>query len=79
MNNDSERSAIEQAIIGPRGADAPLLVGWVLVAEFADLDGRRILARFGSETLTDWQRDGYLHNALFGPWNAEDDDEDGGE
>ena len=57
-----------------------VLTGFVLVAEWADLEGRRWLTRLHGNghgaLLPDWQVHGYLHNALHTPWNeAEDEDE----
>lgn len=59
-----------------------VLVGWVMVAEWMDLEGRRWLTRLDAnadgENLPEWQRNGYLHNALNTPWpelEVEEDEE----
>lgn len=51
-----------------------VLVGWVAVAEFMDMDGHRWLAvRSGSSsdsdhTTTSWQRRGYMYEVLEANW-----------
>lgn len=61
------------------------LMGWVLVAEWMAPTGNRWLAQFNGtstgETCPAWQRQGYLHNALFEGFEEfeailDDDDED---
>lgn len=55
------------------------LVGWVIIAEFAEEDGARSLRRLDSnasgEGLSEWTRAGYLHDALFSNgWDQEDNE-----
>jgi hypothetical protein len=52
--------------------DGAVLMGWVTIAEWMAPDGKRWLsiidgAADPSEGLAAWQRQGYLHNALFDP------------
>jgi hypothetical protein len=56
--------------------DGAFLVGWVLVAEFADPDGSRWFVRRrgtdgGERDLMPWTEKGYLHEAL-DSWRAGD-------
>lgn len=56
--------------------DRSVLVGWIVVAEWVGPDGSRTLTRMsgtpGSSVPPEWQTRGYLHEALFGKWNAND-------
>lgn len=62
-----------------------VLVGWIVIAEYSDLDGKRWLGvRSGTAPDTDhlttsWQRRGYLDEALNSQWtdhpNYDMDDE----
>jgi len=45
--------------------EGSLLAGWVLVAEWMDREGDRWLSRISHPGCTKWQREGYLHDALF--------------
>lgn len=67
------------------GDHPAILIGWITIAEYSDLDGRRWLAvRSGTAPDTDhlttsWQRRGYLDEALNSTWtdhpNYDVDDE----
>jgi hypothetical protein len=56
--------------------DRSVLVGWIVVAEWVGPDGVRTLTRMsgtpGGAVPPEWQTRGYLHEALFGKWNAND-------
>ena len=49
--------------------DAAVLTGFVILCEWMDDKGRRWLSRAAGngsgESLSEWQVDGYLHNALY--------------
>lgn len=45
--------------------DGDILVGWVVVAEWANFDGSKRLCKIGSSDSRTWVLDGYLHHALF--------------
>lgn len=60
--------------------DGAMLLGFVVVAEWMAPDGHRWLSRVDAganadEGLTEWQREGYLHNALNSPSWIDDRDE----
>ncbi|HEX2292910.1 MAG TPA: hypothetical protein VHH55_06315 [Gaiellaceae bacterium] len=65
QSSQGENSRLESAV----------LVGWVVVAEWVAPDGTRSLTRMsgtpGGSVPPEWQTRGYLHEALFGKWNAE--------
>jgi hypothetical protein len=73
------RDAIDEAIranvagVTDRGA---VVTGWAMVVELMDEDGRRWLARAHAETTPPWAACGMWHEALYGAWPHEDDDED---
>lgn len=82
---DEIANALAAIIPGERPA---ILIGWVTVAEYTDLDGRRsLIVRSGSAADTDhlttsWQRRGYLDEALSSGWDEptfeiHDDDDTG--
>lgn len=63
--------------------DGKVIVGWVVVCEWLDGDGKRWLSlnsgNADGEELPNWTRDGYLHEGLYGKWDhepEEDDDDD---
>lgn len=62
----------------PEGA---VLLGWLTVAEWMAPDGKRWLSLIDGDARGEgcpaWQRQGYLHNALFDPDGFIPDDEDG--
>jgi len=55
-----------------------LLLGFVAVVEWVDLEGQRWLTRTdgnaSGDPITAWQREGYLHNALNTDWTEETDE-----
>lgn len=66
---------IAEALGGVNPSETPsVLVGWVAVAEFMDMDGNRWLAvRSGSASdsehaTTSWQRRGYMYEVLEANW-----------
>lgn len=67
--------AIESSQHGNDRLEESVLVGWVVVAEWAGVDGTRTLTRMsgtpGGVIPPEWQTRGYLHEALFGKWNAD--------
>ncbi len=89
--NDAEtvRASIHETLQATtvRDRDLPegaMLLGWVAVAEWMAPDGKRWLSvvdgNASGEGCPAWQRQGYLHNALFDPEgfisDGEDDDGD---
>ncbi|MEQ8834291.1 MAG: hypothetical protein RIB67_07575 [Miltoncostaeaceae bacterium] len=74
------RRAAHEAIEGLLAECSPtaggILTGWVLVAETVDEAGERWLHRLdGPDTITEWAREGMLHNALnSGSWGPDDED-----
>lgn len=85
--HDLDEIATSLASLTP-GDQPAILIGWVCIAEYSDLDGHRWLAvRSGSAPDTDhmttsWQRRGYLDEALTAHWgehphaDVEDNDDD---
>jgi hypothetical protein len=66
--------AIQQAAV-PNQIEGALLTGWVIVAEYISPDGKKWLSRMDSEDLTQWLRQGMLHDALYGDeWDPEETD-----
>ena len=67
--------AIEASQDGNDRLEQSVLVGWVVVAEWAGVDGTRTLTRMsgtpGGAIPPEWQARGYLHEALFGKWNSD--------
>jgi hypothetical protein len=67
--------AIEASQDGNERLENSVLVGWVVVAEWAGIDGTRSLPRMsgtpGGTVPPEWQTRGYLHEALFGKWNGD--------
>lgn len=70
------RETLHEAIQGTVAVDEDLpegamLLGWVTVAEWMAPDGRRWLSVIDGDAQVEgcpiWQRQGYLHNALFDP------------
>lgn len=66
---------IATTLVNITPTDQPtVLIGWVTVAEYSDLDGKRWLAvRSGSapdtnHLTTSWQRRGYLDEVLHSEW-----------
>lgn len=61
----------------PEGA---MLLGWCAMAEWMAPDGKRWLSIIDGdargEGCPEWQRQGYLHNALFAPDGFRPDDDD---
>lgn len=71
-----ELDDLASAIAGVTPGDVPsVLIGWIVIAEFSDVDGRRWLAvRSGAAPDSDhftttWQRRGYLGEALEAGWD----------
>lgn len=82
---EAPREALHNSIQGIAGledthgeapAEGAVLLGWVVVAEWALPTGRRMLSRIdGSATgepLPPWTQEGYLHNGLYGDWRDQD-------
>jgi len=61
----------ETIAIHPPVAGASLR-GWVVVADWEMVDGRQVLSRLSSPGTASWDVKGYLHEALFGLWAADD-------
>ena len=72
------RDAIDDAIranvagVTDRGA---VVTGWAVVVELMDDDGRRWLARAHAETTSPWAANGMWHEALYGAWPVDDDED----
>ena len=72
--HDLDEIASVLSNIAPPG-DPAVLVGWVCIAEYSDLEGRRWLGvRSGASPdsehmTTSWQRRGYLSEALASGWH----------
>jgi len=47
------------------------LVGWVLMAEWKELDGQKFLTRLVGDATSAWQVKGYLHEGLNTEWPNE--------
>lgn len=79
--SESLHAAIQESLHSEDAAEAQgnVITGWVVVAESMAPDGQRWLSRIdggpGGGRLTEWQLDGFLHNALYGGGWLEDDDE----
>lgn len=62
-----------------RNDDIGVLIGWVVIAEYAQLDGERVLRKrtgdANAQELKSWHEQGYLHAALHTSWGDEEDDE----
>lgn len=79
MSDDSERAAALHELLQTQGAphlERPsVLVHWVIVEEWIDDDGWRTLSRKWSDGLSTWGRVGMLHEALYGDWENDGDDD----
>ena len=63
-----EQQGLDKAIaLAPPKSDSRL-VGWVLVAEWAEPSGDKFLSRMLCEDGTPWQVKGYLHEGLNSSW-----------
>lgn len=71
-----QRAEIEAVLARHWPNERPaILTGWVVVAEFTEDDGERVLTRVQAEGITSWARQGLLYNALQEDhWIAEDDE-----
>lgn len=76
---------IQRSANGAPDIGGAVLVGWVTVCEWLDPDGMRWLSNLdgtngGEDGLTDWQRQGFLFNALYHDdsfvTHPDDDDEE---
>lgn len=74
MMDESPRKVIHDAIQDTahtnEDLDGGVLVAWVLVGEWMDGEGKKWLSMLegsdgGESDLTMWQRQGFLHNALY--------------
>ena len=77
MRSDEEHELdeIAQILATIQPTDTPaVLIGWVTIAEFSDIDGRRwLVTRSGTQAdsdhfTTSWQRRGYLREVLDTGW-----------
>lgn len=77
--SDPKRDAIHDKLVelGPAfKADAAILVGWVIVTDWMDGDDNRWLSKAHSSNLPRWVSDGLHHEALYGDWPENDEEED---
>lgn len=58
-------------------AGAAILTGWVLVTEWMDDQDVKWLAKAHSSSLSSWTANGFHHEALYGDWPDDEDDDDG--
>jgi hypothetical protein len=71
--------AMQDSTDGDEEIHGAILTGFVLVAEWMDGDGQRWLSLLhgsngGESDAPEWQRQGYLHNALY-EWPTQDEEE----
>jgi hypothetical protein len=78
MDTKNQREVVTEALTkaGPEQFEG-MCIGWVMVSEWVDTEGKRWLMRLDSnasnEGLASWTRMGYLFDAVFGGgWNEED-------
>jgi hypothetical protein len=75
---DSLADALSEALI-PETTDERLLVNYVVVAEWVDMEGQRWLTRHDGDAsgtrLPEWTAQGLLHNALHENWGDQDSDD----
>lgn len=84
MSDTSARKQLHSAIQATGQTDNDLegamLMGWVVVAEWMAPNGQRWLSRVdgtaSGEGCPEWQRHGYLHNALFSDGFSDDEDDE---
>lgn len=62
-----------QTVGSPDPARPSVLVGFALVCDWHDTDGRRWLSQSRTPHLPVWQADALLHAALDEQWETEDD------
>ena len=48
-----------------------VLGGWILMAEWAEADGERLLTRLVSDKTSAWKVKGILHEGLYTDWPAD--------
>ena len=81
MNRTREKivSVIQQDVMNDPDLDQPILTGVVMIAEFIDTNGERMLLKMSSnrdgEALPHWTTLGYLHSGM-GMLNEATDDWD---
>jgi hypothetical protein len=68
--------SLEQQQIGDSVSLIPpkaglVLGGWVLMAEWVEPDGQRLLSRLVSDSSSAWQVKGYLHEGLYTDWHTD--------
>lgn len=77
--SDPRRDAIHELLQqqGPAGVEKQaVLVGWAIVCDWMDTEGSRWLSKAHSATIPSWSADGMHHEALYGTWPADEEDED---
>ena len=68
----SEQEHLHRAIDAVSPAVDLSLVGYVVVAEWQEPDGQKLLTRLVGEGTSGWAARGYLHEGLFGLWPADE-------
>jgi hypothetical protein len=54
------------SVVPPR--DDLVLSGWVLMAEWQETDGQKLLTRLVGDRCSAWQIKGFLHEGLYTAW-----------
>ncbi len=76
---DPQRDRIQEVLqeVGPISTPdrAAVLTGWAVVTEWMDESGEKWIAKTSSDSITSWQAGGLYHEALYGDWPGEEEDE----
>lgn len=66
-----DRDVVERALgaVQSHGVENAIVTGWVVLSELMTPEGDRFLCRLRSDTTTQWQMQGMLHNALHTDWD----------
>lgn len=75
--SDPKRDAVHEAIAANGTVENAVLTGWVVVAEWIDVEGERWLSFARSASTPSWTARGMIHEVL-SDWPANDDPGSGG-
>ncbi len=77
-DSDPDRDSIHEALQknSPQGKAGSLLTGWVVVTEWMDADGDKVLAKAHSANIAQWAANGYHFEALHGVWPPDEEDDE---